>query len=91
MLHPFNRKELFRTPSAEDAARTWGILDANGIPYSMTTRGMGTNFRRSMDLSIVSKNFNGATNYSDAVSAPNYLYIIYVHRKDYRRAMELTG
>lgn len=91
MLHSFNRKELFRTPSAQDAARTWGILRANGIPYQMSTKGTGTTFRRHMDLSIVSKNFNGATNYSDAVSAPNYLYIIYVHRKDYPRAMELIG
>ena len=91
MLHPFNRKELFKTPSAQDAARAWSILRANGIPYSVTTKGTGVALRRRMDLAIVSKNYNGATNYGDAVDSLNYLYVIYVHRKDYQRAMDLIG
>ncbi|MDE7170715.1 MAG: hypothetical protein K2O11_02420 [Oscillospiraceae bacterium] len=91
MLHPFNRKELFKTPSAQDAARAWSILRANGIPYAVTTKGTGVALRRRMDLAIVSKNYNGATNYNDAVDSLNYLYVIYVHRKDYQRAMELIG
>lgn len=91
MLHPFNRKELFKTPSAQDAARAWSILRANGVPYAVTTKGTGTSFRRRMDLAIVSRNFNGATNYNDAVAPLNYLYVIYVNQKDYQRAMELIG
>ena len=91
MLHPFNRKELLKTPSAQDAARAWSILRANGVPYAVTTRGTGVTLWRRMDLAIVSKNFNGATKYSDAVDPLNYLYVIYVHRKDYQRAMELIG
>ena len=91
MLHPFNRRELFKTPSAQDAARAWSILRANGIPYEVTTKGTGVALRRRMDLAIVSKNYNGATNYGDAVDSLNYLYVIYVHRKDYQRAMDLIG
>lgn len=91
MLHPFSRKELFKTPSAQDAARVWSILRANGVPYAVTTKGTGTALRRRMDLAIVSKNFNGATNYSDAVDPLSCLYVIYVNRKDYQRAMELIG
>lgn len=91
MLHLFNRRELFKTPSAQDAARAWSILRANGVPYAVTTKGTGVTLRRRMDLAIVSRNYNGATNYNDTVAPLNYLYVIYVHRKDYQRAMDLIG
>lgn len=91
MLKLFGRKEVYRSPSAEDAARVWAILRANGIPYAVTTKGAGTSLRRKLDVSIVASAYNSAVRYGEAVDAPNYLYVIYVNRKDCQRAMELIG
>lgn len=87
MLHLFGRKEVLKTPDAQDAARAWGILRANGIPYAVTakTERVGANFTRNMHVSMVSK----VTLYGEAERVRNYLYIIYVNREDYQRAMEL--
>lgn len=91
MLHMFNRKQVFMGPSAEDAARAWSILRANKIPYAVTTKGTGTSFRRQMNLKITAGVVNGTTKFSQAVGTPNYLYVVYVHRRDYARAMDLIG
>lgn len=91
MLQLFGRKEIFKTPSAQDAARAWGILRANGIPYAVTTKGAGTNFSRKMHVSMVSRVTLHSTRYGEAERTPNYLYIIYVNRKDWQRAAELIG
>lgn len=91
MLHLFGRKEVFKTPSAQDAARAWGILRANGIPYAVTTKGAGTSFARKMHVSMVSRVTLSATRYGEAEGAPDYLYIIYVNKEDYQRATRLIG
>ncbi len=91
MLHLFGRKEVLKTPSAQDAARAWGILRANGIPYAVTTKGVGTNFTRKMHVSMVSKVTLHATRYGEAEHTRDYLYIVYVNKEDYQRAAELIG
>lgn len=91
MLKLFGRKEVYRSPSAEDAARAWAILRANGIPYAVTTKGAGTSLRRGLDVAIVSKAYNSAVQYGGAVDTPDRLYVIYVNREDFQRAAELIG
>ena len=87
----FNRKKLYTDSSQQDAARVWGILKANGIPYDMDTRNIGTSFRRNLHSGMSMNIGLGGMGYAPFAEDRSFLYVIYVRRKDYDRARALIS
>ena len=87
----FNRKKLYTDSSQQDAARVWSILKANGIPYDMDTRNIGTSFRRSLHNGMSMSIGVGGMGYAPFAEERSFLYVIYVRRKDYDRARALAS
>ena len=52
MILPWNRKKLFVGSDAQEAARVWSTLQANHIPYSLTTKGMEPTMVRGMHANM---------------------------------------
>ena len=87
----FNRKKLYTDSSQQDAARVWSILKANGIPYDMDTRNIGTSFRRNLHNGMSMGIGNGGMGYAPFAEERSFLYVIYVRRRDYDRARALVS
>ena len=87
----FNRKKLYTDSSQQDAARVWSILKANGIPYDMDTRNIGTSFRRNLHSGMSMNIGGGGMGYAPFAEERSFLYVIYVRRKDYDRARALLS
>jgi hypothetical protein len=87
MLIPFLKKLMVET-SAEAVHKSCKILDENDIPYRLQTFrfqgaiGTGLQSRSYMGFNVTQNKW-GAT--------PSFSYGIYVRRKDYQRAQQLTG
>ena len=80
MISILNRRELYTGTDAEDAARVWSTLKAEGIAYKMQTKGVRSSLAQGR-----------AARYSDYADAANYVYTIYVKSSDLARAKELLG
>ena len=87
----FNRKKLFTDSSQEAAARVWSVLKANGVPYDMDTRNIGTSFRRSIHNGMSMNIGVGGMGYAPFAEDRSFLYVIYVRRRDYDRALALIN
>ena len=91
MITAFNRKILVRDTDAEAMAAIWSALRANGIRYEMATKTGTSSFRRMMtQRANITYNMGGMpAKWTDPQR--DYLYIIYVHKKDLARAKEVCG
>lgn len=86
-----NQKKLISLPSQEEARRITDILKENKIEYYEKTQRTGGNAVLSnlTDIRTSAKStFYGG--YTDS-GLGGYVYIIYVKRRDFRRALELIG
>lgn len=89
MITVFNRKALYRNTDAEATAAVWSALRASGIPYEVHTGTPTSSFRR-MFTHTKNMNFNmGGIPASWTERPGNYLYTVYVKKRDYDRAKEL--
>ncbi len=88
-MNLFNRTVLVKEPSAEEAAKIYTILRKNNIPYEMKTLRNKTTFGRNLHYRMNYGKYNGGMSSSFVNQDLNYLYIIYVKKKDYTRAVEL--
>lgn len=89
MITVFNRKRLYRNTDAVATAAVWSALRANGIPYEVHTSTGTSSFRRMFtQRSNMQFNMGGIPN--NWMERPgNYLYTIFVKRRDYDRACEI--
>lgn len=89
MITLFNRKVLYQNTDAEATSRVWSALRENGIRYELRTRTHISSFRR-MATQHSNMRFNmGGIPASWTDPPREYLYVVYVSRKDYQRAREL--
>ena len=91
MITIFNRAKLFADTNAEAAAGVWSALKENGIEYTMLTKQNVSTLRKNVQNSYGMSKYSGfggmpASNFADTL---NYLYIIYVKKKDLARAKEV--
>lgn len=93
MITIFNRAKLFTDNNAEAAANVWSALKENGIEYTMLTKQNVSTLRKNVQNSYGMSKYSGfggmaASNFADTL---NYLYIIYVKKKDLARANEVCN
>lgn len=89
MITILNRKRLLADSSSETAAKTREALKAAGIPYAMRTVQNHTALGKALHAGAGVGAFRGgmpASAFSDQI---NYVYMIYVRRKDLARAKEV--
>ena len=89
MITILNRKRLLADSSSETAAKTREALKAAGIPYAMRTVQNHTALGKALHGGAGVGAFRGgmpASAFSDQI---NYVYMIYVRRKDLARAKEV--
>lgn len=89
MISILNRRELYTGTDAEDAARVWSTLKAEGIAYKMQTKGVRSSLAQGRRAGMGMT--GGAARYSDYADAANYVYTICVKNSDLARAKELLG
>lgn len=90
MISILNRRELYTGTDAEDAARVWSTLKAEGIAYKMQTKGVRSSLAQGRRRHGHGRDGRRAR-YSDYADAANYVYTIYVKNSDLARAKELLG
>ena len=91
MITVFNRKALVQDTNAEAVANVWSALRENGIKYDVVTKTGSSSFRRMMtQKSNISFNMGGMPA-SWTEHPGDYLYIVYVSRKDYEKAKEICN
>ncbi len=83
MMTPFNRRELTVTHSMKRQGEIRTLLAANGIDYRLKTRGQ--------DDSLTRADVRARTGSAGINSDYQYLYIFYVHKKDYESARHIIG
>lgn len=89
MITYFNRKALFQNTDAEAAAKVWSTLRSNGIKYEMSTKTYTSSARR-MFTQQRNINYNaGGIPASWTDPQRDYMYTIYVNKKDYETAKQL--
>ena len=89
MINVFNRKALIQDTNAEAVANVWSTLRENGIKYEVTTKTGVSSFRRMLTQKS-NINFNmGGMPASWTEHPGDYLYIVYVNKKDYGKAKDL--
>jgi len=89
MITVFNRKILIRDTNAEAVAAVWSKLRENGIRYEVATKTGVSSFRRMMTQRS-NMNFGmGGIPASMTEHQRDYLYIVYVSKKDYEKAKEI--
>lgn len=86
MISILNRRELYTGTDAEDAARVWSTLKAEGIAYKMQTKGVRSSLAQGRRAGMGMGVTGGAARYSDYADAANYVYTIYVKNSDLARA-----
>ena len=91
MITVFNRKALIKDTNAEAVAAVWSKLRANGIGYDVVTKTGTSSFRRMM-TQRQNVNFQmGGVPAAWTEHPGDYLYIVYVNKKDLAKAKELCG
>ena len=86
MITLFNREKLYVGNDPQDAARVWGALKAEHIPYEMDTLrsqpALVTGFHARMGMQGMNGNFT-PNQYADQVTLT---YVIYIRRADRKAA-----
>ena len=91
MINIFNRKAIIKDTNAEAIANVWSTLRENGIKYELITKTGTSSFRRMMTQRS-NMNFNmGGIPASMTEHPGDYLYIVYVNKKDYEKAKEICS
>ena len=89
MITVFNRKALIQDTNAEAVANVWSKLRQNSIKYEVVTKTGSSSFKRMLSQKQ-NMNFNmGGTPASWMKHSADYLYIVYVSKKDYEKAKEI--
>lgn len=65
MISILNRRELYTGTDAEDAARVWSTLKAEGIAYKMQTKGVRSSLAQGRRAGMGMGVTGGAARYSD--------------------------
>ena len=91
MITIFNRAELFVDSNAEAAAQVWTALKANGIKYEMRTKQNISTVRKAIQFkaSTGAASGYGGMSASHFTDTPDYVYIIYVKKRDLEKAKEV--
>ena len=91
MITVFNRALLFIDSNSEAAANVWSVLEANGIEYEMNTKQNVSTLRKAVQFrsSMGAGSGYGGMSASYFTDTPDYVYIIYVKKKDLTRAKEI--
>jgi hypothetical protein len=81
-------KRLILDPSSETVRRVTTILDENGIKYTLKT----IRPRGSIGTGLDARSYAGANiSMYKGSSQPQFVYSVYVRRKDYDRASDLIA
>lgn len=91
MITVFNRKALIQDTNAEAVAAVWSKLRENGIKYEVATKTGTSSFKRMLTQQ---RNINinmGGTPASWMEHPADYLYIVYVNKKDYEKAKQICS
>ena len=91
MINIFNRAELFVDVSQEAAAKVWSVLEENGIEYEMSTKQSTSTLRKNIHYSQAMGATGGGLPASYYGEVSQYVYKIYVKKKDLARAKELCS
>ncbi len=89
MINRFNRALLFQDSDSEACAKVWSTLKRYGIEYEMSTStnvsvfGRNLHYRQSMSIGYGGL---GTSAFGDHM---NYVYSIYVRKKDLAKAKEI--
>ena len=91
MITRFNRAVLFVDSSQEAAAKVWANLKENGIKYEIKTKMSTPRLLQSMHNSVDMAKSMGAVPPSFYGEVTNYVYFIYVKKKDLERAKKICS
>ena len=91
MITVFNRALLFVDANSEAAASVWSVLEANGIEYEMRTKQNVSTLRKAVQFrsSMGPGSGYGGMSASYFTDTPDYVYIIYVKKRDLPKAREI--
>ena len=91
MITVFNRAKLFIDSNAEAAAKVWTVLKANGIKYEMSTKQNVSTVRKAVQFkaSMGAGSGYGGMAASHFTDTPDYIYTIYVKKRDLAKAKEI--
>ena len=91
MITVFNRAKLFVDSNAEAAANGWSALKANKIEYDMRTKQNVSTLRKNIQFraSIGAGSGYGGMSASYFSDTPDYIYIIYVKKRDLEKAKKI--
>ena len=84
MITIFNRKLLATEADTQQVGHIKDVLEQAGIPYSIDPLRSGTRFGQARDASMAAQ---FGMRYS-AFNTTTYVYQIYVHRRDFKRARQ---
>ena len=91
MITMFNRAELFVDSSQEAAANVWSKLKEQGIEYEMRTKMSAPRLMQAIHNSADAAESMGALPPSFYGGTTNYVYFIYVKKKDLERAKAICS
>ena len=91
MITIFNRAKLFVDSNAEAAANVWSALKENKIEYDMRTKQNVSTLRKNIQFkaSIGAGSGYGGMSASYFSDTPDYIYIIYVKKRDLEKAKKI--
>ena len=91
MITIFNRAKLFVDSNSEAAANVWSTLKANGIRYEMHTKQNVATLRKAIQFraSTGAASGYGGMSASHFMDTPDYIYTIYVKKRDLTKAKKL--
>ena len=84
MIHLLNRKLLVTESDPQQVGHVKDVLQQAGISYSIDPLRSGTRFGQARDASMAAQ---FGMRYS-AFNTTTYVYQIYVHRRDFKRARQ---
>lgn len=91
MITVFNRALLYQNTDAQAVAAVWSTLRSNGIRYEVSTKTYVSSFRRMLTQQ---RNINlnaGGIPATWTEKPRDYLYKVYVSKKDFAKAQELCN
>ena len=93
MITVFNRAKLFVDADAQAAANVWSALKENGIECNMLIKQNISTLRKNIQYSSAMDKYSGFGGMpaSKLTQTPDYLYIIYVKKRDLARAKEVCS
>ena len=82
MIHMLNRAVLFQDSDSQACANVWSALKKNHIEYEMKTMTNHSTFGRNMHYKMGASKYAGGMPGSSFGDQMNYVYVIYVKKKD---------